>query len=89
MFGIGFTLNSIGYFDESCRAMILVYEYFQLKQRELLNICSRPYLSESAAGSSEMDDLSWLLSDTNRRSKPFSSLRDRAKSTKERMAKMR
>ncbi|KAJ8732665.1 hypothetical protein PYW07_015264 [Mythimna separata] len=54
----------------------------------LKSLNRRPYLSESAAGSSEMDDLSWLLSDTNRRTKPFSSLRDRAKSTKERMAKM-
>ncbi|KAI8428632.1 hypothetical protein MSG28_007368 [Choristoneura fumiferana] len=49
----------------------------------------RPHLSESAAsGSSDMDDLSWLLSDTRRRAKPFSSLRDRAKSTRERMAKL-
>ncbi|KAF9798869.1 hypothetical protein SFRURICE_020433 [Spodoptera frugiperda] len=54
----------------------------------LKSLNRRPYLSESAAGSSEMDDLSWLLSDTNRRTKPFSSLRDRAKSTKERMAKL-
>lgn len=47
-------------------------------------------MSESAAtGSTEMDDLSWLLSDTNRRTKPFSSLRDRAKTTKERMTKLR
>ncbi|XP_063890175.1 rapamycin-insensitive companion of mTOR [Helicoverpa armigera] len=54
----------------------------------LKSLNRRPYLSESAAGSSDMDDLSWLLSDTNRRSKPFSSLRDRAKTTKERMAKL-
>ncbi|XP_047986366.1 rapamycin-insensitive companion of mTOR [Leguminivora glycinivorella] len=54
-----------------------------------LNKHRRPHLSESAAsGSSDMDDLSWLLSDTHRRSKPFSSLRDRAKSTRERMAKL-
>ncbi|XP_072940990.1 rapamycin-insensitive companion of mTOR isoform X2 [Epargyreus clarus] len=54
-----------------------------------LNRNRRPHLSESAAtGSSDIDDLSWLLSDTNRRSKPFSSLRDRAKSTRERMTKM-
>ncbi|XP_052751154.1 rapamycin-insensitive companion of mTOR [Galleria mellonella] len=54
-----------------------------------LNRHRRPHLSESAAtGSSDLDDLSWLLSDTNRRSKPFSSLRDRAKSTRERMNKL-
>ncbi|KAJ2946926.1 hypothetical protein O0L34_g16268 [Tuta absoluta] len=54
-----------------------------------LNKNRRPHLSESAAtGSSEIDDISWLLSDSNRRSKPFSSLRDRAKTTRERMAKM-
>ncbi|XP_059062145.1 rapamycin-insensitive companion of mTOR [Achroia grisella] len=54
-----------------------------------LNRHRRPHLSESAAtGSSDLDDLSWLLSDSNRRSKPFSSLRDRAKSTRERMNKL-
>ncbi|XP_060801043.1 rapamycin-insensitive companion of mTOR [Amyelois transitella] len=54
-----------------------------------LNRHRRPHLSESAAtGSSDLDDLSWLLTDTNRRSKPFSSLRDRAKSTRERMTKL-
>ncbi|XP_041976707.1 rapamycin-insensitive companion of mTOR [Aricia agestis] len=45
----------------------------------------RPHLSESAATE---DDLSWLLTDTNSRAKPFLSLRDRSKSTRERMAKM-
>ncbi|XP_026729335.1 rapamycin-insensitive companion of mTOR [Trichoplusia ni] len=55
----------------------------------LKSLNRRPHLSESAAtGSTEMDDLSWLLSDTNRRTKPFSSLRDRAKTTKERMTKL-
>ncbi|XP_049865894.1 rapamycin-insensitive companion of mTOR [Pectinophora gossypiella] len=53
-----------------------------------LNKHRRPHLSESAATSSDIDDLSWLLTDSNRRSKPFSSLRDRAKSTRERMTKM-
>lgn len=55
----------------------------------LKSLNRRPHLSESAAScSSEIDDLSWLLSDTNLRSKPFSSLRDRTKSSKERMAKL-
>ncbi|XP_045534255.1 rapamycin-insensitive companion of mTOR [Papilio machaon] len=54
-----------------------------------INKHRRPHLSESAAsGSSELDDLTWLLTDTQRRSKPFSSLRDRAKSTRERMTKL-
>ncbi|CAG9785138.1 unnamed protein product [Diatraea saccharalis] len=56
----------------------------------LKSLNRRPHLSESAAtGSSELDDLNWLLSESNRRSKPFSSLRDRAKSTRERMTKLR
>lgn len=54
----------------------------------LKSLNRRPHLSESAATcSSEMDDISWLLSDSNRRTNAFSSLRDRAKSTKERKAK--
>ncbi|CAG5039959.1 unnamed protein product [Parnassius apollo] len=54
-----------------------------------INKHRRPHLSESAAsGSSEMDDLNWILSDSSRRSKAFSSLRDRAKSTRERMTKL-
>ncbi|CAH2075234.1 unnamed protein product, partial [Iphiclides podalirius] len=54
-----------------------------------INKHRRPHLSESAAsGSSDIDDLNWILSDWNRRSKPFSSLRDRAKSTRERMTKL-
>ncbi|KAL0840448.1 hypothetical protein ABMA28_015699 [Loxostege sticticalis] len=55
----------------------------------LKSLNRRPHLSESAAtGSSDLDDLSWLLSESNRRSKPFSSLRDRAKSSRERMTKL-
>ncbi|RVE41299.1 hypothetical protein evm_014048 [Chilo suppressalis] len=55
----------------------------------LKSLNRRPHLSESAAtGSSDLDDLNWLLSESNRRSKPFSSLRDRAKSTRERMTKL-
>ncbi|XP_053602519.1 rapamycin-insensitive companion of mTOR [Plodia interpunctella] len=54
-----------------------------------LNRHRRPHLSESAAtGSSDLDELSWLLADSGRRSKPFSSLRDRAKSTRERITKL-
>ncbi|XP_013141294.1 PREDICTED: rapamycin-insensitive companion of mTOR [Papilio polytes] len=54
-----------------------------------INKHRRPHLSESAAsGSSELEELTWLLTDTQRRSKPFSSLRDRAKSTRERMTKL-
>ncbi|XP_037299313.1 rapamycin-insensitive companion of mTOR isoform X2 [Manduca sexta] len=48
----------------------------------------RPHLSESAAtGCSEIDDLSWLLSDKTRRTNPFSSLRDRSRASKERLTK--
>ncbi|KAL4710437.1 hypothetical protein ACJJTC_008839 [Scirpophaga incertulas] len=55
----------------------------------LKSLNRRPHLSESAAtGSTDLDDLSWLLAETIRRSKPFSSLRDRAKSTRERRAKL-
>ncbi|CAB3243727.1 unnamed protein product [Arctia plantaginis] len=56
----------------------------------LKSLNRRPHLSESAAtGSSEMDDLSWwLLTESNRRTRPFSSLRDRSKTTKERRAKL-
>ncbi|XP_068630282.1 rapamycin-insensitive companion of mTOR [Battus philenor] len=54
-----------------------------------INKHRRPHLSESAAsGSSDVDDLNWILLDSNRRSKAFSSLRDRAKSTRERMNKL-
>ncbi|GBP15175.1 Rapamycin-insensitive companion of mTOR [Eumeta japonica] len=53
-----------------------------------LNRHRRPHLSESAAtGSSEIDELSWILSE-HRRTKPFSSLRDRAKATRERITKL-
>ncbi|XP_052738397.1 rapamycin-insensitive companion of mTOR [Bicyclus anynana] len=52
-----------------------------------LNKHRRPhYVSES--GASDIDVLTWLPYDSNQRPKPFSSLRDRAKSTRERMAKL-
>ncbi|XP_026328283.1 rapamycin-insensitive companion of mTOR [Hyposmocoma kahamanoa] len=55
----------------------------------LKSLNRRPHVSESAAtGTNEIDDLCWLITGTDRRSKPFSSLRDRAKSTRERMTKL-
>ncbi|XP_034824961.1 rapamycin-insensitive companion of mTOR [Maniola hyperantus] len=52
-----------------------------------LNKHRRPhYVSES--GASDIDVLTWLPHDSNQRPKPFSSLRDRAKSTRERMTKL-
>ncbi|KAG7299403.1 hypothetical protein JYU34_016353 [Plutella xylostella] len=53
-----------------------------------LNRSRRPHLSESAAtGAGDIEELSWML-EPSRRSKPFSSLRDRGKVIKERMAKL-
>ncbi|XP_039749145.1 rapamycin-insensitive companion of mTOR [Pararge aegeria] len=52
-----------------------------------LNKHRRPhYVSES--GASDIDVLTWLPYDSNQRPKPFSSLRDRAKTTRDRMTKL-
>lgn len=55
-----------------------------------LNIHRRPHLSESAAsGSNDLDEISWMFNEaTQRRTRAFSSLRDRAKATRERMTKL-
>ncbi|XP_046960135.1 rapamycin-insensitive companion of mTOR [Vanessa cardui] len=57
---------------------------------QTLNKHRRPHhVSESdAMSSSDVDVLSWLPYDSNQRAKPFSSLRDRAKSIRERMTKL-
>ncbi|XP_045512078.1 rapamycin-insensitive companion of mTOR [Pieris brassicae] len=56
-----------------------------------LNKHRRPHVSEGAAtSSSDIDELVWLLPDFNRRkpNKPYSSVRERSKSYREKMAKI-
>ncbi|XP_038210521.1 rapamycin-insensitive companion of mTOR-like [Zerene cesonia] len=54
-----------------------------------LNKHRRPHVSEGAAtSSSDIDELVWLLPDFSRRGKPYSSMREKSKSHRERMAKL-
>ncbi|XP_045493757.1 rapamycin-insensitive companion of mTOR isoform X2 [Colias croceus] len=54
-----------------------------------LNKHRRPHVSEGAAtSSSDIDELVWLLPDFSRRGKPYSSMREKSKIHRERMAKL-